>query len=399
MHGFLDSRAGKAVLGASIGAALAIAVVLLACAGVAGASGGQAVVAPAGVPAGQAGGNPAPGSIVVVRRSAGHDALWSVDPVSAAATELVALPFRPTEVEQSPGGRRLAYLPTAAGSKVYVYDTQTGALHAWSLAARGVRAVDSLAWLSSTKLVVAGKSTRGFAFYPYSDRLYVLNAATGASRRYGSLTGTEPTVAPAAKRLVYVRLSRGGVERGGGERLVIERLYRLKLAAGAKPHLIGSAKYVYEDIRRFRDPRLSRDGAYLITSTSGSDVSVSYMVRSAVTGRVLKRVDTQLGDTTAWSNLGDQVSFWGLPIASPQTTSVLYIYHAATKSLSTSGKLSSIDVAGLSWSSDDALLAYGLIGSSSSDYHPDVAELWTLDPASLGSQTDLGRGGLPVFMP
>ena len=144
---------------------------------------------------------PAAGSIVVVRRIAGQDSLWSVDPVSTTATQLVDLPFRPARVERSPGAARIAYLPMTAGPKVYVYDTRTGMLRRWSLAARGVKVVDSVAWLSSTRLLVAGKSTRGYAFYPFADRLYVLNAVTGAVEpASGRCSGTEPTVAPAAAR-------------------------------------------------------------------------------------------------------------------------------------------------------------------------------------------------------
>ena len=397
MRSLVGSRALRAARGAVIGAALAVAIVLAAV-GVAGAAGGAA--SPATAPTAHFGiVLPASGSIIVVRRSAGSDALWSVDPVSKAATELVPLSFRPSRVEQSPGGQRLAFLTTAAEPRVVVYNTHTGALHTWSLAARGVKAVDSLAWLTSTKLVVAGRPSHGFRFYPFTDRLYVLNAATGASKRYDNLIGTEPTVAP-GKRLVYVRLSDGGpVAKGSPVRRVIERLYSLRLVAGAKPRLIGSVKYpdAY-DIRHFYQPRLSRDGAYLITSTTGSDISVRYTVRAAATGKALKTVSTTIGHTTAWSSLGDQVAFWGMP-GDSATAAVLYIYHAATHTLSHSGDIANSAVTGLGWSSDDSLLAYSLVNTGGMAFAADESELWTLDPASLASQNDLGKGGLPVFMP
>ena len=400
MRRLVGLRPGRAALGAALGAVLAV-VVVLAAAGAAGATGGAAAAAPPVAPAAHLGAVPASGSIVVVRRSGGHDSLWSVDPVTTTATELVALPFRPARVELAPGGRLLAFLSMAAVPKVVVYDTHTGTLHTWSLAARGVKVVDSLAWVSSTKLLVAGKPTHGFAFYPYTDRLYVLNAVTGASRRFGTLAGTEPTVTPSKALLVYVRFIAGGrVAKGSPVHWVVERLYRLKLAAGAKPHLIGSAKYPNAyDIRRFFEPRLARDGAYLITSTTGSDPTVRYIVRASVTGKAVTKVDTMVGHTTAWSSLGDQVAFWGMPPADEGSTTVLYVYHTAEKSLSHSSKLSNVAVTGLGWSSDDALLAYSLIGTGSADFAPDLSELWTLDPASLAAPTDLGAGGLPVFMP
>jgi len=375
MRRLVGLRPGRAALGAALFAVLAV-VVVLAAAGAA-------------------------GSIVVVRRSGGRDSLWSVDPVSKSPTELVALPFRPARVELSPGGLRLAFLSMTAVPKVVVYDTHTGVLHTWSLAARGVKVVDSLAWTSSTTLVVAGKPTHGFAFYPFADRLYLLNAVTGASRRFGTLAGTEPTATPSKALLVYVRFIDGGrVAKGSPVRSVIERLYRLKLAAGAKPHLIGSAKYPNAyDIRRFYEPRLSRDGAYLITSTTGSDPTVRYAIRASLTGKAVRTVGTMVGHTTAWSRLGDQVAFWGMPPADEGSTTVLYVYHTAVKSLRHSSKLSNVAVTGLGWSSDDALLAYSLVSTGSADFAPDMSELWTLDPASLAAQTDLGAGGLPVFMP
>ena len=85
MRSLVGSRALRAARGAVIGAALAVAIVLAAV-GVAGAAGGAA--SPATAPTAHFGiVLPASGSIIVVHRRAGSDALWSVDPVSKAATE------------------------------------------------------------------------------------------------------------------------------------------------------------------------------------------------------------------------------------------------------------------------------------------------------------------------
>lgn len=382
------------------GVAVIVAIVVAAAMAAGAARATAATTAPAGASAAPHGVVvPVSGSIVVVRRAAGQqDSLWSVDPVSKAATQLATLKFRAARVERSPGAVHLAYLPTTAGPKLYVYDTHDGVLRAWSLAARGVKVIDSFAWLSSTRLLVAGKATGGFAFYPFADRLYVLNVATGAVTRFGSVLGTEPTAAPGAG-LAYVRLSDGGRVSGASPlRWVVERLYLLRHGV-AKPRLIASARYPNGfDIRRFRDPRLSPDGAFVITSTTGSDVSVRYTVRSAATGKTLRTVDTTLAgrDATAWSTLGEQVAFWGMPPADSATITKLAVYDAAAKSLRGSGKLSKVAVTGLAWSYGDALLAYSLRGLQAAD---DTAELWTADPATLSSQTDLGAGSLPVFLP
>jgi len=398
MHASLSRRRGGAVAGTGLGVAVVVAALVVVALAV-GATRAVAAGAPAATAAAPHGVNvPAPGSVVVVRRAAGRDSLWSVDPVSKAATELVTLPFRAARVAASPGAVRLAYLSMAAGPRVYVYDTRTGVLQARSLAARGVKVVDSVAWVSSTRLVVAGKPTRGYAFYPFADRLYSLDVATGVVKRLGSLLGTEPTVAPGAA-LAWVRLSDGGPVAGGTPlRWVVERLYRLGHGA-AKPKLIGSVKYPNGfDIRRFRDPRLSHDGKYLITSTTGSDISVRYTVRSASTGKALRTVLTTLAgrDATAWSTLSEQVAFWQMPPADSVTTTRLAIFNATARALRSSAKLSQVAVTGLAWSYDDGLLAYSLRGPQAAD---DVAELWTADPATLASQTDLGAGSLPAFLP
>ncbi|HUK78968.1 MAG TPA: hypothetical protein VL117_15435 [Thermoleophilia bacterium] len=395
------SRSALAVAAAALAAAaLAVTVVLLLWAATAGASaataGAQTSATTRGIVI------PVSGSVVAVRRSAGQDSLWLVDPVSKAAAQLVTLPFRPARVAQAPDGRRLAYLPTTTGPKVYVYDSQTNTLASRSLAARGVKVVDSFTWLTSTKLLVAGKTTAGLAFYPFADRLYVLNTVTGSSARFRGLAGTEPSVAPKGTLLVYVRFSDGGRISGGSPlRWVTERLYRLKLTAGTAPHLIGSAKYPNDiDIRRFNDPRLSHGGSYLITSTTGSDISVSYMVRSSTTGHPLRTFKTALAGTeaTAWSNHGNRVAFWTMPLADNTDTTRLLVYNPVTNRVRASAKLSKVAVTGFAWSSNDATLAYSVRALSAAN---DVAELWTIDPTtlSLPAAVDLGAGSMPVFMP
>jgi hypothetical protein len=399
MRGLIGLKADRTSLAVAFAAALAV--MLLFGVTVAGAHSASGAATSARVLDVQVGVTPAPGTIVVVRRSAGQDSLWSVDPVSKAATELLSLPFRPERVVRSPGGARLAYLPTTAGPYVYIYTTTTGVLHRWSLAARGVREVDSLAWLSSSKLLVAGKSTPGYAFYPYRDRLYAFSVTSGRSSRFRDLAGTEPTVSPADARLVFVRFTRGGrVASGSPLHWVTEQLFRLKLASATKPRMLLSGRYADGyDIRLFNDPSLSADGRYLVTSTTGSDISVSYMVRSAATGKALRTIHTELAghDATAWSNAADQVAYWTMT-GNSSLSSELHVYDTASATTVSSSGLASVAVSGFAWSSDDALLAYSLRGLASAD---DQGELWTIDPSSLSaaSAIDLGAGGMPVYVP
>ena len=157
MHGLGGPKAGGGALRAA-GATLVVVLALLFFTAVASASGPMAAgaAAPAGAGGPTAAGAasattatapdgivvPAPGSLIVVRRIAGEDSLWSVDPGTAMVSQLTTLPFRPASVTQSPGGRRLAYLPMSTGAAVYVYDISTNTLVKRSLAGRGVKVVD-----------------------------------------------------------------------------------------------------------------------------------------------------------------------------------------------------------------------------------------------------------------
>ena len=401
MRGPVGMKTGKVALGAVLVVAVA-AVGVLAAAGGAAATSGAVDASPASSVGAHLGAIPASGSIVVVHRGGGRDWLWSVDPITKSATQLIGLPllYRPNRVEASPDARRLAYLSTTLtpGPTVTVYDTQTGALSTWSLAARGVKWVDSLAWVSNTKLLVTGRATR--TRYPFADRVYQLNAVTGASLRFAGLWGTETTVAPAGAhpgRLVFVRFIDGGpVLSRPHWHWVIERLYRLTLATGAKPHLIGSVKYTTgSNIRYYQDPRLSPDGVYLVTVDNGGTNPIERCtVRWAATGKALKTVDTLGGGDAlpTWSGQDDQVAFVVTLPGDSTRSPILFIYTASTRALHHSAMLDSLGVTSLGWSSNTSL-AYSLRGLADDD-----GELWMVDPASLSSPTDLGVGSLPVFM-
>ena len=401
-------RADRVVLAVALGVALARAV-LLATAGAAGATDGSVVASPASAPITHLGAAAPAGSIVAVRPGRGPDSLWSIDPLTASATQLVALPpsyrpsARPSCVAVSPGAVRLAYLTFTLGPTVTVYDTQTGALSTWSLAARGVKYVDSLAWASSTRLLVAGRAGHRLSFFPVSDRIYSLNAVTGASHLFAGLSGTEPTVAPAVARLVYVHLRISGpVPRrylpswNRGAHWVVERLYSLRLVNGAKPRLIASARYISGPfVRRFQDPQLSPDGAYLMTLADDlPNLNPHYTVRSAVSGKARTTIALYSSDLLpTWSSRGDQVAFAGTQLDDRSRSVTLFVCSAPTRAMHHSAALDSTSATGLGWSSDGGSLAYSLQGRGEAE------ELFTVDPATLSLSTDLGSGSLPVFMP
>ncbi len=337
--------------------------------------------------------------IVVVRRVHGRDSLWMVSPSDAGAAKLADLPVRPARMVASPDGAKVAIQPATVSGTIYVLNVSRAKLVALSLAALGVKQIDGFTWLSATRLLVSGSGSSQPTSYPLADRLYTVTTS-GGTGSFRGLHGSEPSAAPAAHSLVYTRLRDGGADSADpGARFVVEDLMSLKLVAGSTPHVIGHARYVNSfDIRRYRDPGVSPDGKYVMTSTTGSDISATYTVRAVATGKALRTKSTALAgrDVVAWSLTGDEVAFWGMPPAQSGAVADVYVYSAASKVLTARGPLANVAVTGLSWAPDGALLAYGLHGLNDA---PDQGHLWTAAPGNAGTPTDLGQGSLPVWLP
>ncbi|MBE0529010.1 MAG: hypothetical protein IH629_07395 [Thermoleophilia bacterium] len=236
--------------------------------------------------------------------------------------------------------------------------------------------------------------------YPLTDRLYTITTTGGRPVAFRRLRGTEPSAAPGAARLLYVRFRDAGRNAADPQsRLVVEDLMSLKLAPGSKPRVVKHARYPDSfDIRRFRDPDVSPNGKYVVSSTTGSDVSVTYAVRRVATGKLVRAKRTTLGPRarTAWSHGSDRVAFWGMPPSSTGQTAAVYVYDVASAKVTREGLFSKVAVAGLAWAPDDALLAYALRARRGG---VDDGRLWTVEPGMSASQTDLGEGSLPVWVP
>ncbi len=363
-----------------------------------GAASPQAAVTAAPVAASHLG--LAAGSIIVVRRAGTQDSLWSVSPVPTSALKLIDLPFRPARMLASPDNTKIAILPAAVGGKVYIFYVALAKLAPLSFTSQGVKRIDGMTWLSATRLLVSGSGSVKRTAYPLADRLYAVTTTPGKPAAFRRLKGTEPSAAPGAKLLVYVRLRDGGPVTGNpGARFVVESLIRLKLVAGSTPHVIGQVRYVDSyDIRRFRDPGVSPDAKYVVTSTTGSDISVSYMVRKTSTGTAVHKQNTTLAgrDETAWSHAGDKVAFWGVPPIGSMTNTYLYAYDTGAKKLKHGKPIANVAVTGIAWAPDDSLIAYALHSPGQAD---DRAHLWTAVPGASSTPTDLGAGSLPVWLP
>jgi hypothetical protein len=341
----------------------------------------------------------ATGTIIVVKRAGTQDSLWSVSPAGAGATKLIDLPFRPGRMVGSPDHGKIAILPSPGRARIYVYDVAGAKLTALSFAPRGVRRIDGLTWLSSARILVSATKSSRVTKYPLTDRLYTITTTGGKPVAFRGLRGTEPSAAPGAARLLYVRLRDGGTAADPRSRMVVEDLMSLRLAPGSKPHVVKHARYTDSlDIRRFRDPDVSPDGKYVVSSTTGSDVSVTYAVRRVASGRLVRAKNTTLGprDRTAWSHGSSKVAFWGMPPSGNMQSAALYVYDVASTKIRSDGPFTKVAVTGLAWAPDDSLLAYALRPRSGG---VDKGHLWTIEPGMSATPTDLGEGSLPVWVP
>ena len=342
----------------------------------------------------------ATGSIIVVKRAGAQDSLWSVSPTGAGAAKLIDLKFRPARMVGSPDHGKIAILPSPGRARIYVYDIAGDTLTALSFAPRGVRRIDGLTWLSSTKILVSATRSSRVTKYPLTDRLYTITTTGGKPVAFRRLRGTEPSAAPGAARLLYVRLRDAGRSAADPRsRMVVEDLMSLKLAPGSKPGVVKQVRYPDSlDIRRFRDPDVSPNGRYVVSSTTGSDVSVIYAVRRVASGRLVRAKRTTLGprDRTAWSDSSSRLAFWGMPPSGNMQSAALYVYDVASTKIRSDGPFTKVAVTGLAWAPDDSLLAYALRPRSGG---VDKGHLWTIEPGMSATPTDLGEGSLPVWVP
>ena len=342
----------------------------------------------------------ATGSIIVVQRAGTQDSLWSVSPSGAGATKLIDLPFRPARMVGSPDQRKIAILPAPGRARIYVYDIARARLSALSFAPTGVQRIHGLTWLSPTRILVSATKSTRTTTYPLTSRLYSMTTTGGKPIAFRNLRGTEPSAAPGAARLLYVRFRDAGPNAADPRsRLVVEDLMSLELAPGSKPRIVKHARYTDSlDIRRFRCPDVSPDGKFVVSSTTGSDVSVTYAVRRVATGKLVRAKSTTLGPRarTAWTHSSERVAFWGMPPSGTMQTAALYVCEVASAKITRDGPLSNVAVAGLAWAPDDSLLAYALRARTGG---VDDARLWTIEPGTSATPTGLGEGSLPVWVP
>ena len=377
--------------------ALIIIVVGLVVAAMAGTGAVSSAAAPDGPTAGPPG---APSvqavtqSVLVARSAEGRDSLWVLSPSTGAPTAAGVLPGIAASVAVSPDGENVAYLPRGGTPRVWVGYGPL-APRTVSLTGAGVRRVDSFTWIDGRRLVVAGATARKAG--PERDRLYLVDLVARTTAPFRKLQGTEPYVAPGGAKLVYVRLTvlKPATKANQYSATVRESLREVRLSGGKGRTVTSETYRLAAERRSFARPQLSRNGKWLLTAATGSDISVTYSLCDASGGSPLLSVYTgALASQAGWDAAG-RTAFGGMPDMSHTDEACVWVYQPDVGRLTRTplGLLPRLMVTDLAWSADGDLVAGARDwGTASRASHVIVL------PGSLGGRNDLGRGRLPVWV-
>jgi hypothetical protein len=334
-------------------------------------------------------------SVLVVRRAGDHDALWLLSPVDGTPTAAGDLPGIAGDVAVSPDGLSAAYLPENGAPRLWI-GTGPLAPRTISLTGAGVRRVHTLTWIDDGRLMVSGatRASTGSA----GDRLYLVNAATGKVRAFRDLRGTEPSAAPAAGKVAYVRLTTvvPGTSRNNHTPTVRESLKILSLAGKGSGRTVWTEQYqVPAEYRAFSRPQVSPDGLWYLTGSTGSDVRVTYAIRDRNGNPSLTLFTPAIQAGAGWDASGRRTAFAGVIDAISDSTACVWVYDTVAGSLTRSphGLLGDRMIEHLAWSPAGSLAAGAWVwNGSTSTRHVLVL------PGDLTTATDLGTGRLPVWV-
>ena len=297
-----------------------------------GPSAGAASAASAGKDARAA----APQSVLVVRRAGDHDALWLLSPVDGTPTAAGELPGIAGDVAVSPDGLSAAYLPENGAPRLWI-GTGPLAPKTISLTGAGVRRVHGLTWIDDGRLMVSG-ATRASAG-SVSDRLYLVNAATGKVRAFRDLRGTEPSAAPAAGKVAYVRFTTivPGTPKNQNTPTIRESLKILSLKGRGAGRTVWTEQYqVFAEYRAFSRPQVSSDGLWYLTGSTGSDVRVTYAVRDRNGNPSLTLFTPAIQAGAGWDASGRRTAFAGVIDAISDSTACVWVCDTVAGSLTRS---------------------------------------------------------------
>ncbi len=222
------------------------------------------------------------------------------------------------QIAYSPDGKWLACV---AGryerNELWLFDAATGESRQATAGTPNVLAVDSIAWLSATELLVAGYTEPPRAAGQNADLLVYDTAAQGFSPLLDAggvpLRGVAVSASREGAKVAFVcytdvKTGRHGMVTGREHLEVLDR------ASGRATDLDVSKAFFDVNARAFDDPLISPSGEALIYRRAGSDVGTSYTVVGADDGRILMPArEAQFPAGYAWNPDGTRVVFTGVP--------------------------------------------------------------------------------------
>jgi hypothetical protein len=308
------------------------------------------------------------------------------------------------QIAYSPDGTWLACIAgTFDHSEVWLFDTAGGGARQATADAPKVVAIDSVAWLSATELLVAGYTEPPEATGQNADFLvYDTDAqdfAPLADADGVPLRGIGVSASSDGGRVAFVTYT--DVRTGKyGMVTARERLELLDRASGAVTELGTNKALLDVNARAFDEPLISPSGEALIYRRAGSDVGTSYTVLSADGSVLMPARETQFPAGYAWDPDGTRVVFSGHPLK-PSTDAggigpaIFWIFDTASRTTQVVARCKHTMVQDLSWSPDGTTIAWA-------DYDRDRDQTGTvhLTPADGGDSRTLVREALtPVWAP
>jgi WD40 repeat protein len=271
------------------------------------------------------------------------------------------------QISYSSDGKWLACISGSfKRSELWLFDAASGTARQATASTPNVVAVESIAWLSATELLVAGytetpkatgqnadflvydTATQDFAPLLDADRMSLRGVAVSASRDGASIA--------------FVTYA--GVKTGEyGMATAKERLELLDRASGAVTRL-GTHEALFEiNARAFDEPLISPSGEAIIYRRAGSDVGTSYTVVGADGTTLMPAKETRFPAGYAWDPDGARVVFTG---HSPKPSggsagigpAIFWIFDTQSGSTKTVARYQDTMVQDLSWSPDGKTIAW-----------------------------------------
>lgn len=307
------------------------------------------------------------------------------------------------QVAWAPDGSRLACIGGGwKRSQAWIYDGSTGETKAVSLSSPNVVAIDSLAWLTPSELLIAGftvtpkntgENAEFLVYDPASDGAEPLTDSGGVALR-----GVSVSASSDGGKIAFVTYTDQKKDQYGMASAK-ERLQVLERGSGDVKEL-GTSEALFDvNARAFDEPLISPSGNAIIYRRAGSDVGTSYTVIDTNGVALMPAMESQLPAGYAWDPAGDKVVFTGHALTTSGNgigPAIFYVFDTtAGGKPQVIAKYKNTMVQDLSWSPDGSTIAFA-------EYDQDQYEtgsIFLMSPAG-GDADILVKGALsPVWAP